>query len=80
MFRRADRISKMARLLTAELGPNFARVAHLDASFMGEGTGMCFGGQGACVDRRLGARPCQGGTLGCKLPGGRDRDVFRRNL
>ena len=39
---------------------------------------MGFGGQGACVDRRLGARPCQGGTLGCKLSGERDGDALRR--
>ncbi len=38
--RRADRTQKMARVLTPGLGPDLARVAHLDASFLGKGYGL----------------------------------------
>ena len=66
-----------------DLGPDLARVTHLDASFLREGTGMCFGGQTELRKWRVCSLPNWGQTLpGChtwvQVSGGRDRDVFRR--
>ena len=75
----------MIRVLVAEVGAGLARLTHLDASFEGKGQGRVSVGmwnmdKDACVGRRIGSRPGQVDTFGCKLFGEGERDVFRHAI